>query len=218
MERERLIERERARIAHDLHDDLGTGLTEIHTTSALGLDPSVPADEAQDYFREISHRAQEMVSALDEIVWAVNPRNDNLGSLTSYFCHFAEHFLKPTGITCRFDVQEHLPDVRLASNQRHSLFLAFKEALNNAVRHSQAENVTIRLSVADSALRLSVTDDGCGFASVPDHPGADGLTGMCDRLTHLGGQGTISSSPGRGTVITFVLPLRSGASEAGLRS
>jgi signal transduction histidine kinase/ligand-binding sensor domain-containing protein len=208
VQRARLIEQERARIAHDLHDDLGSGLTEIHTTSALGLDPSVPAHEANEYFREISQRAREMVMALDEIVWAVNPKNDNLGSLANYFCHYTEQFLRSTNIGCRFDVASALPALPLASNQRHSLFLALKEALNNAVRHSGARSVTLGIRVDAGSMCIEVSDDGRGFDPGMARPGADGLASLRMRLENLGGRCEITSQSGAGTRVQFILPLR----------
>lgn len=215
VERARLIERERVRIAHDLHDDLGSGLTEIHTTSALGLDPSVPAHEANEYFREISQRARDMVMALDEIVWAVNPKNDNLGSLASYFCHYTEQFLRTANMGCRFDLAPALPELPVASDKRHSLFLALKEALNNAVRHSGASTVTLGIRVDEGNVRIEVADDGRGFDPASGHPGADGLVSMRTRLENLGGRCEITSQPGTGTRVQFFLPLRGAGGKAG---
>lgn len=208
LERARLVERERARIAQDLHDDLGTGLTEIHMTSALGLDPAAPAHEVNEYLQEINQRVRQMVMALDEIVWAVNPKNDNLGSLANYFCNFAEQFLRATNIACQFDVAAELPAVPLSSEKRHSLFLAFKEALNNAVRHSGAASLAVGIHVSDHHMTIEVADDGRGFTGGPDRPGADGLINMRTRLQAMGGQCEITSAPGTGTRVKFILPLK----------
>ena len=208
LERAQLLERERARIAQDLHDDLGTGLTEIHVASALGLDPSASAHEVSGSLHEISQRARQMVLALDEIVWAVNPKNDNLGSLASYFCNFAEQFLRPANIACRLDVANELPATPLPSEKRHSLFLAFKEALNNVMRHSEARTVELGIRVMDDRMTIEVADDGRGFTVVTDHPGADGLANMRTRMQEMGGQFEFASELGKGTRVKFILPLR----------
>ncbi len=206
LERARLVERERGRIARDLHDDLGSGLTDIGTTSALGQDLSVSLDEAREYFGEISQRSNDMVMALDEIVWAVNPKNDDLVSLATYFSQFAEHYVRRTPLRCRFDIPEHLPRLPLNAEQRHSLFLAFKEALQNAVKHAAASSLRVSIAVADSTLTILLEDDGCGFEPGPSKAGADGLRNMRERLEQLGGRCEIATAPGKGTRVSFQVP------------
>jgi len=206
LQRAQLVERERVRIARDLHDDLGSGLTEISMTGALARDPAMTMDEARQYFGEIVGRSTEMVAALDEIVWAVNPKNDDLNSLSTYFCQFAERFLRPTSISCRFQVPAQLPEIALNADQRHNLFMAFKEALQNVVKHSGAASIRLQICVKTESLQVAVEDDGRGFAEGAPQPQADGLRGMRERLRQLGGQCDISSRPGRGTRVLLVLP------------
>jgi ligand-binding sensor domain-containing protein/signal transduction histidine kinase len=205
LERARLLERERGRIARDLHDDLGSGLTDIGMTSALGQDASVPPEEAREYLREISQRSNEMVMALDEIVWAVNPKNDDLGSLTTYFCQFAERFVRLTPLSCRFEIPSDLPALPLNAEQRHSLFLAFKEALQNAVKHSAASNLVVNIDVENNLLKIVVEDNGRGFDPGPPQPGADGLRNMRERLEQLGGSCDMRSALGKGTRVAFTI-------------
>jgi len=214
LKRERAVESERARIAQDLHDDLGAGLTEIDSTSAIGQDDSISPEESREFFREIGTRSREMVSALDEIVWAVNPRNDSLASLTSYMCQFAEQFLKPTRIRVRFDVPAQIPDVHLNSDQRYNLFLAFKEAMHNAAQHSGAAEIRLGIEAANGHLRVSVEDDGSGLT--PDREtnlpeGADGLANMRQRMERMGGQCLIAGKAGSGTRVSLTLDLRRSA-------
>ena len=209
LERARLVERERGRIARDLHDDLGSGLTDISTTSALGLDPAVPLAEAREYFGEISQRSNDMVAALDEIVWAVNPTNDHLGSLATYLSQFTEQFIRRTPLRCRFEIPERLPQLSLNAEQRHSLFLAFKEALQNAVTHAAASQLWVGITVQDGSLMIFLEDDGRGFqVNAAPKPGADGLRNMRERLGQLGGRCEIVTAPGKGTRVTFKVPLR----------
>jgi signal transduction histidine kinase len=103
-----------------------------------------------------------MVMALDEIVWAVNPKNDDLGSLATYFSQFTEHFVRLTPLRCRFEIPEALPRLPLNAEQRHSLFLAFKEALQNAVKHAAASSLRVSITVA------GCTRDGAGIRIVPN--------------------------------------------------
>ena len=215
LERARLVERERGRIARDLHDDLGSGLTDIGTTSGLGQHPSVSMEEAREYFREISQRSNDMVMALDEIVWAVNPKNDDLGSLATYFSQFTEYFVRLTPLRCRFDISEALPRLPLNAEQRHSLFLAFKEALQNAVKHAAASSLRVTINVESGTLKIILEDNGRGFVEAGTHkPGADGLRNMRERLEQLGGRCEIFTAPGNGTRVVFRVPVR-GAQGAG---
>ena len=207
LQRAELVERERVRIARDLHDDLGSGLTEISMTGALAKDPAMTIGEAREYFGEIVGRSTEMVGALDEIVWAVNPKNDDLNSLSTYFCQFAEHFLRPVPISCRFQIPPHLPATALNAEQRHNLFMAFKEALQNVVKHSGASSLRLSISLEADTVQITLEDNGKGFAEGVTQPEADGLRGMRDRLRQLGGRCDIVSSPGQGTRVTLRLPL-----------
>jgi ligand-binding sensor domain-containing protein/signal transduction histidine kinase len=207
LEWERAMERERARIAQDLHDDLGAGLTEIGLTTELIQDPSLPPAEAQEYLKEISARSRGLVTAMDEIVWAVNPRNDLVPSVAAYFSQFAQRFLRLAGIDCRLDIETGLPAVPLNAEQRHNLFLAFKEALTNVVKHANATQVRLVVRVEDSSLVVSLEDNGAGFTPGTASAGADGLNNIQDRLRRLGGSCVIASGPVRGTRMVLRLPL-----------
>jgi signal transduction histidine kinase len=149
-----------------------------------------------------------MVMTLDEIVWAVNPKNDNLVSVATYFSQFTEHFIRHTPLRCRFEIPETLPCLPLNAEQRHSLFLAFKEALKNAVTHATAANLRVSIGVQAGTLRIILEDDGCGFEAGSPKAGADGLPNMCERLEQLGGRCEILSAHAQGTRVTFEVPMR----------
>ena len=211
LEQQRALERERTRIAQDLHDDLGAGLVEISFGSELAQDLTLGPEEAREHTREIGARAREMVTALDEIVWAVNPKHDDVSSLATYFCQFAQNFLRSTLLRCHLEVARDLPAAPLNAEQRHNLFLAFKEALCNVVQHSGAKHLRLAILVQQGTLIVSVGDDGCGLdLTVPrERNGADGLGNMQRRLQQLGGTCELVSSPGRGLTVTFKVPLQS---------
>ena len=203
------LERERTRIAQDLHDDLGAGLVEINLGSELAQDSALGPDEVREHTREIGARAREMVIALDEIVWAVNPKHDSVSSLASYFCQFAQHFLKTTSVRCHLDVARDLPAAPLNAEQRHNLFLAFKEALCNVVQHAGATDLRLAITASGGTLTVVVNDNGRGLTpGVPgERSGADGLGNMQRRLQQLGGSCDLTSSPESGTTVTFKVPL-----------
>jgi signal transduction histidine kinase len=123
---------------------------------------------------------------------------------------FAQRFLNLAGITCRLEIAELFPDYPLDSRLRHGIFLAFKEALNNVVRHSEATEVGLIIEVARDELMIAVSDNGRGLESAPQAPGNDGLAGMRERIATLGGHCEINSRPGRGTTVEFRLPLTGG--------
>jgi signal transduction histidine kinase len=206
-EQQREVEQERSRVANDLHDDLGARLTEVNMLTTLVKSPATTAEEKSRYLEELDDLARHMVGSLDEIVWAVNPRNDTIGSLASYFGAYAQRFLELASVACALDVAADLPHGILDSKFRHEVFLAFKEALNNVVRHSDATRVLLSISVQDHELQISVTDNGRGFDPERTSGGADGLANMRQRLSALGGQCRIHSENARGTTIRFQTPL-----------
>ena len=210
LEHRRSLESERARIAQDLHDDLGAGLTEIGLTSEMVRDAPLSSGEVQSCAGEISTRARELVSALDEIVWAVNPRNDSAPAVAAYFSQFAQRMLKPQGIRCRLDIEHGPAALPLDAEQRHHLFLAFKEATTNIARHAQASEVRLAIRARDHALIIELKDNGVGFAPDAAASGGDGLRNMRERLAHLHGACEIDTQPGHGTRLQFRLPLGSG--------
>jgi signal transduction histidine kinase len=198
---------ERALIAADLHDDLGARLTELSLLGSLGVRTALLPERARSCLGEISLKSNEMVTALDEIVWTVNPKNDSVSSVVNYFCHYAQRFFEPTPIRCRLDVARDLPQSPLNSEQRHHMFLAFKEALNNVARHSAASEIWLRVSAREGALRVTVEDNGRGFAGEPAASEADGLANMRARLARSGGACEVRSAVGHGTTVEFTLPL-----------
>jgi len=214
LERQRELERERARIARDLHDDLGTSLTQISLLSALASRDQTPPAETRDLIGQMDACAHKMITALDEIVWAVNPKNDSWYELANYLGFFAQEFFQNTNIRCRLDIAEQIPPRPISSEVRHHIFLAVKEALNNAARHSGAAQVWLRIKTTDTEAAITVEDDGRGFpraaaAAPATRPaGGNGLPNMRHRMKQVGGAVLISAGPGgRGTSVTFQVPL-----------
>jgi signal transduction histidine kinase len=206
-ERTREIEQERARVAHDLHDDLGSDLTEVNMLTTLVKSPTTSTEEKQRYLGELSETARRMVTSLDEIVWAVNPRNDTIASLASYFGSYAQRLLDLASVACGLDIAHDLPEYPLDPKFRQELFFAFKEALTNVVRHAGATQVWLRISVRADWLVVEVSDNGHGFDLSNHHAGDDGLANMKDRLKSLEGACEIKSNAQEGTTVCFRAPL-----------
>lgn len=210
-EQYRFMEQERIRVARDLHDELGAGLTEVGILGALAKNPAVESGERQQYLAQLTESADTLVTSLDEIVWAINPQYDSLESLAGYYTLFAQRFLNLAGIACRLRVAESITQHPLNSKLRHGIFLAFKEALNNVVRHSGATEVEIKIEHVNDQLAISIRDNGKGLAANPSL-GKDGLSGMSERLRQLGGECRIESNSGRGTLVEFRLNLNGSTS------
>jgi signal transduction histidine kinase/ligand-binding sensor domain-containing protein len=207
LEREQVIERERARVARDLHDDLGAGLTEIGLLGALAKRSNAPQERVQDHLGHITNKAREMVTSLDEIVWSLNPKYDSLSSLSRYFCEYAQQFLQLAPIRCRLEVDEKLPACALTSEQRHHLLMAFKEVLTNVIKHANASEVRIGISAADGTLTITVSDDGQGVPAGAPAEGAEGFANISRRMEQLGGTCQVASSPGNGTTVRLSMSL-----------
>jgi signal transduction histidine kinase len=169
-ERQRAVEAERARIARDIHDDLGSHLTRITMLSESARGQLDRPAEARAGLVRIYDTARELTRAMDEIVWAVNPRHDTVEGVANYLEKFALDFLGPAGIRCRLDFPEQYPNWPLTSEIRHNLFLAFKEALHNVVKHAAAPEAFIALRIGADSLELSINDDGRGLRSGEQSP------------------------------------------------
>lgn len=206
LEQQRAVEQERARIAHDIHDDLGSHLTRITMLSESARGELDSPTRATADINQIYDTARELTRAMDEIVWAVNPKHDTLESLASYLEKFAQDFLELAGIRCRLDVPVQFPEWPLMADLRHNVFLAFKEAVNNAVKHAEASEVRISLALKASAFELTVEDNGHGFLLKPGLKKGNGLDNMVLRMRSLGGRCEIASEPGHGTRVTFLVP------------
>ena len=201
------LERERTRIARDIHDDLGGSLTEIGYLGALAVRDSQSLEDARKQLARIIERIREVARRLDETVWAVNPKNDSLDHLATYLCQTAREFLEPTTIRCRLEVSSNLPEVTLTAEVRHNVFLVVKEALNNAVKHSAAAELWLRLSMNDGAMIIEVSDNGRGFKVDASRETGNGLRNMAARMEEVGGQFEVRSVAGEGTTVCVRLPL-----------
>jgi len=208
VEHQREMEQERARIAQDLHDELGSGITEIGMLVDRAKSASAPDEKRNQHLDQMGGRAREMVTALDEIVWAMNPMHDSLASLVSYFCLYAERFLGLANVTWRLEGPSGVVDQVMDSRQRHQLFLVFKEALNNVVRHSNASEVRLGIRMEQGELLFSIADNGRGLPSQTCSGDMDGLSNMRTRIEKLGGRFEINGEPGKGTRLRFRVPAK----------
>jgi signal transduction histidine kinase len=215
LEQEKILERERTRIAQDLHDEMGAKLCRI---SFLSEDARRLADLPSDLRNQIvsiSDASREVLQSLDEIVWAVNPRNDSLEPVASYIGQYAQDYFQETGIQCELDIPAQFPFYPLSSQLRHHLFHAVHEALTNTLKHSKASHFKVAIKCEGAVFEISASDNGSGFdltrlAGPPgsgSSPGRNGLRNMRERLAEVGGSCQIESQPGRGTTVRFTIQM-----------
>ena len=215
LEQERALERERTRIAQDLHDIMGAKLCRISFLSEHARRSDNVPSELREEILSMSDDSREVLRSLDEIVWAVNPQKDTLDHLISYIAQYAEEYFRNTGIECLLSVPLKLPVQPLSSQSRHHLFLAVHESLTNVLKHSQATQITINMACINNDFEINISDNGIGFDPVAIESNSrssaagfrNGLGNMRQRISELGGCFEIESKLGKGTTIRFVLPL-----------
>jgi signal transduction histidine kinase len=210
LKQQRALEQERLRISHDIHDDLGARVTQISLVSAMSRNNESYSEKARADFERISKMSRELVGALYQTVWAVNPENDNLEALGNYLCQMANKMCEQIPLRRRFQVTGLPAEVQLSSQVRHNLSLAVKEAVHNVIKHAQAAEISLRVVFAQGCLDIFVQDNGVGF--LPKATNTDegnGLSNMKQRLADIGGECTIESQPGQGTTVHLHLTVPS---------
>ncbi len=204
---QRSLEEERMRIARDIHDDLGARVSQISLVSAMACDDPKIQEESRADFVEISRMSRDLISALYETVWAVNPENDNMEALGNYLVQMINGLSAKAQFLCRFYVQRLPRDIEVSSQLRHSIIMAAKEAVHNVIKHARASLLIVRITFAKKVLTVSIQDDGCGFQP-NNHESGNGLGNMRQRLENLGGNCSIESQPGGGTTVVMQLEVR----------
>lgn len=205
-ERQRLVEAEKTRIARDLHDDLGAGLTQMGIYSELALQQRNDSEKLAARLDDVFTTAQRLARSLNEIVWAVNPVNDTVESLVAYLGDYVDEYLRVAGIALRSHVPMSRSAHSLASSVRHHLFCCSREILCNIVRHAEATEVIFKIDVDDQALKIVFSDNGKGFVphALQTLPGShNGVNNLRQRMKEAGGTCEIVSAPGQGTTVTL---------------
>jgi signal transduction histidine kinase len=214
LERERAVERERTRIANDMHDELGAQLTRITMLSESARRQAADPARVGERLSQIYETARDVTKAMDEIVWTVNPGHDTLESLVTYLEKYTVDFLGTAGVACRIDAPFETTSWTPNAEVRHNLFLCVKEALTNVVRHSPATMVVLTIRADNREFSVQVADngrglpaDGPGNETSPRAGGGNGLANLHARMRRLGGSCEIVSAPGAGCSVTFRTPL-----------
>lgn len=215
LEQQQSLERERMRIARDMHDEMGSKLTKISFLSEHAQVDAAATGALADKIQSIAQTSRELLQTMDEIVWVVNPRNDTLENVVAYLSHYASEYFQNTSVECELQLSREIPAYPLSSELRHHLFLTFEEVLNNVLKHSGATKVKIEMNLSALEFEIKIADNGRGFAlaATPENGpsrrggGGNGLINMRQRLRDIGGEFRIVSHAGQGTAVTMHIPL-----------
>jgi signal transduction histidine kinase len=213
VEKAHAVEMERARIAQDLHDELGASLTQIALASDLARDTCGDTAASAEQLDSIFDTARRLARQVDAVVWAVSPSQATVESLAAFLSKESQQFLLNAGIACRIDMPADLPDGEISSIERRNIHLVLKEALNNVARHAEARHVTLRLVIQDDTITIDIQDDGRGLPADilagRTAPGQDGLANMRARMATIGGRlDFLTAAAGRGTLVRLSLAAR----------
>lgn len=203
-ERRLALEQERVRIATDMHDEIGSGLSALNMRTQM-LVNQVDESSLKSHLEQLAASSRQLTQKIREIIWTVNAQNDTVENLVTTLHQYAQEYFSETSLACSFDlpgIQDNLP---IAGNHRREIFLAFKEALHNILKHARATKVQISIEIKNNSLHIEISDNGIGFD--PTHPtsSGNGLISMQKRMNRINGSFGIASQPGS-TTIQFVYP------------
>lgn len=208
LDRQLMLERERTRISQDMHDDVGASLTRISILSDLAKNKTEITGDTRQWLGQISDTSRGVMEEMNQIIWALNPKNDTLEGLVAYLRRFMYEYLEPTTVNCNFELPETIPDKALSVEVRRNVYLVVREALHNVVKHAKASKVFISMKMNEHGFRIMIKDDGSGFDyGSLEFPG-NGLINMKKRMYDIEGDFLIQSKTGEGTVIELVVPLK----------
>jgi ligand-binding sensor domain-containing protein/two-component sensor histidine kinase len=200
------LERVRTRIATDLHDDIGSSLTQIAIMSEVARKQS-DHQSADEPLVHIANLSRELVDSMSDIVWAINPKRDHLVDLTQRMRRFVNDVLEAADIEVTFTAPQHASDTALSADVRREVFLIFKESVNNIVRHAQCRHVEVLVDLRSDELLVELRDDGLGFQVHETTNHGHGLVSMRERALRLGGELDVGSESGKGTTLRLTVPL-----------
>ena len=207
LQKEQAVEKERSRIASDMHDDLGSGLTKIAILSEVAKKQLTEPDKAVRQLENISSSSRELVDNLQDIIWVLNPHNDSLESLAAYIREYALKFFEPMDVQLNFNYPANMPAIKLSEEVRRNIFLVMKETFNNIAKHANGKRIFVNLCVNNNNIGITVQDDGKGFETSHVPAFSNGLSNMRNRMAQIGGRYELSSLPDKGTTTKLEVTL-----------
>lgn len=199
-------EKLRSKIARDLHDEMGSTLTSINIISKVAMQEGQQDEKINQYLQKIKDHSGKMMESMSDIVWAINPANDSFEKVILRMKEFATEILEPAKINYYFSEEGELDKAQLNLEQRKDIYMIFKEAINNAVKYSEATEVNIVIHSNNDYLRMTITDNGNGFDATGAFSG-NGLKNMQSRAQEMRGHLKLESIKGTGTSVSLVVPV-----------
>jgi signal transduction histidine kinase len=206
LEKQIAVNAERNRISADMHDEIGSGITQIALLSELIQSQHKETPELKKDIHVIATSARKLVQTMSEIIWALNPQNDTLENLLAYLREQSQQYFELLDVQFDIDFPEVIPDVKLTNAERRNLYLVAREALNNAMKHSGASIIQLKMELLEEAFCFTVTDDGSGIPAAKIRPGSNGMGNMKKRMMDINGSFKWNGE-GKGTLVTFCLPI-----------
>jgi signal transduction histidine kinase len=207
LDQQLMLEKERTRISRDMHDDIGAGLTKIAMLSEAPVKTTEQGKESRERMARVASSSRDLISRLNVIVWALNPKYDNLESLVTYLRRYFAGYLENFGMIFKTYFPEQIPELSITPDTRRNIFYAVQEAIHNAVKHAACSEINLELKIRQQRMEISISDNGKGFDKPKTGSGGNGLLNMKKRAEELGGTFEIQSSPGNGTMVNFTLKL-----------
>lgn len=207
LEKEQAVEKERNRISHDMHDDLGSGLTKIAILSEVVKKQINEPEKAKEQLDKISESSRELVDNLQDIIWVLNPKNDTLENLAAYIREYSLKFFESSSIDLQFNFPDQFSLLKLSEETRRNIFLTIKETLNNIAKHSKCKKVIVSIEERTRNILLQIKDNGQGFDIKNKRQFGNGLINMQTRIEQIGGTYTLHSEPGKGTTTIIEIPV-----------
>lgn len=205
LDRQLMLERERTRIAEDMHDDVGASLSRISMLSEVARTNLEPNHRSGPFLEQISDTSREVIDEMNQIIWALNPKNDSLDGLLAFIRRFAMEFFESSPVRCSIEIPEKVPDIELSVEVRRNLYLVIREALHNAMKHAGASQVSIVLEIPEKGFAIRIKDNGRGFDADGLQYHGNGLFNMKKRINDIGGKIQVTSAPGKGTEINIFM-------------
>jgi len=199
-------EHERIRIAKDIHDDLGSGLSKINFLSELISQKTDHLPEIQNNSEAVKETSKKMIENMRDLIWALNPDNTTIANLLARIREYSTDYLEDYPIEIQNSFPENPPQTNITKESHRELFMVVKESLNNIVKHSKATKVNFTANINSKFLELSIKDDGIGFQTETIKNG-NGLRNMQTRLHTIDGVFKIVSENSKGTEINVSVPL-----------
>jgi signal transduction histidine kinase len=199
LEREIAVERERRRIAADLHDDIGSTLSSINIYTGMAK----KAVNKDFYFDSISQNVNLVIDKLDDLVWSINPRYDTLGDIANRLMAYAGPIAMARNICIEAEMAGPVKAIKPPQETKHHLYLMIKELINNAIKHSRCRNIHLCFAAGPHGLVVTVRDDGSGFPAREMDKGRSGLANITQRMNELKGEMVIGSVEGTEVVLTI---------------